>query len=92
MAKENSVGIIEDDVLYTADELRKKSGKSLQEMKSFIREHCVHSEPWEGNLWVVGIDFKRAIIEIGKVDTEEARAARVKKSGAAARTRKAGKT
>ena len=83
---------IEDDVLYTCDELREILGKSMAEVKRFVREQCVHSEPWEGCLMVLGLDFKNAVIGATKVDTVEAKAERRRKSGAASRTKESSKT
>jgi hypothetical protein len=88
MAKKPNLGIIEDEVLYTAEAIREIAGKSLPETKRWIRENCIFSEPWEGNLWVTGLDFKRAIIECGKIDTPEAKAERHRKSGASRRPKK----
>lgn len=88
MAKDSPFGTIEPNFMYTADQLRHFFGKSLRETKSWIRENCVFSEPFTGTVVVLGSDFIRAVVEIGKVDTPEDKEERQRKSGAATRSKR----
>jgi hypothetical protein len=88
MAMDSHIEAIDPNYLYTAEKLRRIEGISLAEMKIFIRDRCVHSEPWSGRYRVLGSDYIDAHSRISLVDTDEAKQERRRKSGAATRTKR----
>lgn len=85
MAKSNRVGVIEDELFYSAEAISRETGRPLAKVKEKIRLYCLFTEPWEGDLWLTGLDWKRGLMKEAKLDTPEAKEQRRRRSGAASR-------
>ncbi|MEM6471288.1 MAG: hypothetical protein AAF802_17130 [Planctomycetota bacterium] len=88
MAKPQKIGVIDDEGFYSAEALSRETGRSLDKVKEKIRELCLFAEPWEGDLWVTGLEWKRGLMKEAKQDTEADREARRARSGASRRRAK----
>lgn len=76
-------GVIDDERVYSVEEIAAIFHISVAKAKAFIRAEVKYAEPWEGGIQVSGRLYRIAVERMSELDTPEKQTARKRRAGKA---------